>query len=110
MKIDYAKHPDTDIQALEEGLAALGRVKDLPWLVEQIEGLGEARILGRFIEWPGAVGPEGQWGALFIDPYWIMCQLLMPPKHERALGVEALLKIDRAGTREQIRERLRELG
>ena len=110
MEIDYATHPKTGAQALEEGLAELGRLKDVPWLINQIETLGEPELVRRFDSWPGCAEPEGVWGAIFIDPYAVMCQLDMPPPHELKLGAEPKLKIDRAGTAEGIRQRLRELG
>jgi hypothetical protein len=110
MKIDYAKHPVTGIQALEEGLVELGRAKDVPWLIDQIETLGEEELVRRFIPWPGLTEPEGVWGAISIVPYAIMCQLDMPTERERKLGAEPKLKVDLASTPEHILERLRELG
>jgi hypothetical protein len=110
MEIGYTRHPDTGVTALEEGLAAIDRTKDIHWLVGKIDSLTEAELMRRFEPWPDLVDSEGVWGSIKIDPYVVMCQLDMPPRHERALGAQPFLKVDRAGTREDILERLRELG
>jgi hypothetical protein len=110
VQVDYATHPDTGMYALEEGLAEIGREADVPWLIHEIEALSEEEVVDRFNDWPDLAEPEGVWGSLLIDPYAVMCQLDVPPRHERLLGAEALLKIDRASTPDRIRERLRQLG
>ena len=110
MLIHYVKHPVTDVYALEEGLAGIGRVKDVPWLIHQIEALGEAEMLRRFIAWPVPGAQAGTWGAIFVDPYMIMCHIYMPSAPEHAMGAQMLVEVDRASTREDIRRRLRELG
>jgi hypothetical protein len=110
MKIDYSRHPETGVFALEEGLAEIGRVQDAPGLIQQIEALSEEEFLRVFSGWPDLAEPEGVWGSIVIDGYAVMCQLDMPPKHRRALGAQPKLKIDRAGTPEVILRRLEELG
>jgi hypothetical protein len=109
MKIEYARHPDTGIFVLEESLAEIGKVMDTPGLIDKIGALDEGEVLRLFSPWPDLAEPEGVWGAMRVGDYAIMCQLHMPPAHERHLGAEPVLKIDRAGTPEDILRRLREL-
>lgn len=110
MNIDYSRNPETGIFALEEGLADLGRVRDVPWLIGQIESFDRGEILERFKPWPELVGPEGVWGHMIVSPYAVMCQMYVPPQRRRELGEVSILKIDRASTPDQILRRLRELG
>jgi hypothetical protein len=110
MKTDYSKHPETGVWALEEGLAAIGRLDDAPKLIQEIEQLTETEVLRLFNGWPDLAKPEGVWGSMVVGGFTIMAQLDTPPKHRRELGAPLRLKIDRAGTRDEIRRRLEELG
>ncbi len=110
MEIDYSRHPVTGVWALEEGLAEIGRLRDAPRLIDEIEQLEETEVLRLFSGWPDLAKPEGVWGSMVVGGFTIMAQLDVPPKHRRKLGAPVRLKIDRAGTPDEIRRRLEELG
>jgi hypothetical protein len=108
--VEYVYDEKEGRAVAEIGLRQLGRGGDWRWLLRTIGGLSDAEILCRHTPWPGLAGPEGVWGTITLGPYYILCQLYVPPSHERALGTQAILKIDRVGHEDDIYRRIRELG
>jgi hypothetical protein len=110
IRVEYVYDEEAGLTVAEQGLIQLGRDGDWGWLVHAIGALSDDDILYRHVPWPGLAGPEGVWGTIALGPYYILCQLYVPASHERALGEQAVLKVDLAGHEDDIHRRIRELG
>lgn len=87
---------ETGDYSVAADLAELG-VK-CPWLLRELERLSDDDILALFNEDEDgkAAGPEGKWGLLDLDPYWLICQLQMTERMMWRVGLgKGWLKITR---------------
>jgi hypothetical protein len=67
------------------------------WLLRELNRLSDDDILALFSEDDGkTAGPEGRWGLLDLDPYWLICQLRLTEPYTWRMGSgEGWLKIIR---------------
>jgi hypothetical protein len=95
IQIDFSRDASGE-RTVDQDLAAL----DVPegWFLQELARLSDDDILDLFTADEGdrAAGPEGRWGLLDLDPYWVVCQLQMTDPFTWRTGTgQGWLKINR---------------
>ena len=91
-------------------LVAVGQ--EWPWLLRELGRLSDDKVRQLFVKDDGdqAVGPEGTWGILELDPYLLLAQLEQPDRLKQRYGIsKQLLKICRLYRRRDAAEAIEEL-